>query len=128
MAPEPEGPDEVYRKFERLNRRGGPGRPRLAGLSGRKALYGTFAALELAAIVGGFFFAVPYLDTLAVLLPGLLFLLPGGSGKETDSPEEAESKPAASAEEDQAETPLERLLERLLRRFKVPDSTEDGPR
>lgn len=119
MAPEPEGPDEVYRKFERLNRRGGPGRP---SLSGRKALYGAFAAVELAAIVGGFFLEVPYLDTLAIVLPGLLVLLHGGSkDEEPGRPDETKSEPAAG--ESEAETPLEALLERLLRRFGDPDST-----
>lgn len=132
MAPEPEGPAEVYRKFEhrkfeRLNRRGGPGRPRLAGLSGRKALYGTFAGVELTAIVGGFFLEIPYLDTLAIVLPGLLVLLHGGSkDEEPENQTETEKEPAT--EEGQAETPLEQLLERLLRRFGVSGSIEDGPR
>lgn len=118
-APEPEGPEEVYRKFERLNRRRGSGRPDLAGLSGRKALYGVFAAVELAAIVGGFLLGVPYLDTLAFVLPGLLLLLPGGSKEEPESPGEA--RPASDGE-NEPETPLEDLLERLQRRFGDPGS------
>lgn len=121
-APEPEGPEEIYRKFERLNRRRSSGLPSPSGLSGRKALYGAFAAVELAAIVGGFFLEVPYLDTLAIALPGLLVLLHGGSkDEEPGRPDEAKGEPAAG--ESEAETPLEALLERLLRRFGDPGST-----
>lgn len=74
--------------------------------------------------MGGFFLEVPYLDTLALILPGLLFLLPGVSKSEgPESPDEPEDRPAADAEEPEAETPLGALLERLLGRFGDPGSS-----
>lgn len=111
-VPEPEGTEEIYRRFERLNRRGGSRSLReLAGGAGKKTLYGAFAVVEVAAIVLGFFLEVPYLDTVAIVLPGLLVLLHGGSeGKGTDEAGE------------------ETLLERILRRFGDPGAPGDGPR
>lgn len=127
-APEPEGPEEVYRRFERLNRRGRAGSLReLAGGAGKKLLYGAFAAVEIAAIVLGFLLDVPYLDTVAIILPGLLVLFHGGSeGEETERPDETEGEP--TVEKEREKTPVETFLERLLRRFGGPDTPGGGPR
>lgn len=118
--PEPEGPDEVYRGFESLNRRRGRGLPGLAGLSGRKAPYGLFAVTEVAAIALGFFLEVPFMDSLAIVLPGLLVLVHGGPKEaEQERPDGKEGGPAARED---PETPLGAFLERLLRRFGDPGS------
>lgn len=115
MAPAPEGPEEVYRKFERLNRRGGARSLReLVGGSDKKMLYGTFVVVEVAAIVLGVFLKVPYLDTVAVALPGLLVLLHGGLKSENED---------GSGDEPTEET----LPEKLLRRFGDPDAPGEAP-
>lgn len=95
MAPEPEGPDEVYRRFERLNRRGlsggAGGLRKLAETTGKRTLYGAFAVVETAAIVLGLFLDVPFMDTVAFVLPGLLIMFHGGLKARGTS--EAEGEP-----------------------------------
>lgn len=88
-APDPEGPDEVYRRFQRLNGRGvagGLGGLReLAESGGKKLLYGAFVVVEAAAIVLGLFFDVPFMDIVALGLPGLLVMFHSGSKDEEES-------------------------------------------
>lgn len=112
-APEPEGPDEVYRRFQRTNRRGvlgglsSPGE-RLAG-SGKKMLYGALVAVEIVVILLGTFFEVPYMDTLALVLPGLLVVLLGDSKEDEASDEDG-------------------FFERLLKRLGGTGSSDERPR
>lgn len=107
-APEPEGPGEVYRKFERLNGRGVSGRSgrlrELAGGTEKKALYGVFAVVEIAAIVLGLFLDVPFMDIVALGLPGLLIMFHRGSR------EEAEEETQEKTEEESLPDRLRRLL------------------
>lgn len=112
-APEPEGPEEISRRFQRMNRPmdlGGLPK-RLAG-SGKKLLYGALIASEVAAIVLGIFSEVPFMDTLAILLPALLVMFLGDSEQEStsDAPNE------------------EGFFERLLKRFGGPLSDDDSQR
>lgn len=119
-APEPEGPDEVYRRFQRLNGRrlaGGAGGPReLAQGAGKKALYGAFVLVETAAIVLGLVFDVPFMDIVALGLPGLLVMFHNGSKDE----EESSDKPGEKGL-------LDRLRE-LLEDPEEPASTDDRRR
>ena len=47
-APEPEGPEEISRRFQKMNRSGIFGNPRdLAGGMGKKSLYGALAVVEI---------------------------------------------------------------------------------
>lgn len=149
LAPEPEGPEEVYRRFEHLNRRGGGGSLRDLVLgSGKKAVYGAFVAVELAAIVLGFLLEVPYLDTLAIVLPGLLVMFHNGSkndeDKEQNGPEESAGRtgetPSDESRYGSGEAPVagseggreeETFLDTILRRFGVEtpgDETRSGGR
>lgn len=95
-APEPEGPDEVYRRFQRLNGRGlagGVGGLReLAQVTGKKAIYGAFVVVETAAIVLGLVFDVPFMDVVALGLPGLLVMFHNGSRDEDEAPDEPGEK------------------------------------
>lgn len=95
-APEPEGPDEVYRRFQRLNGRGlvgGAGGLReLVQGAGKKAFYGAFVVVEAAAIVLGLVFDVPFMDIVAFGLPGLLVMFHSGSRDEDESPDEPGEK------------------------------------
>lgn len=112
VAPEPEGPEEVYRRFERLNRQGPLGSLRgLAGGLGRKSLYGALAVVEVVAIVLGVFFEVPFMDVLALGLPGLFAMLLGNSKDEPGD-----------------ETREETFFEKLLGRLGGPDSAGSNSR
>lgn len=115
VAPQPEGPEEVYRRFERLNRRGGGGGLRgLADAPGKRVLYGAFVVVEAAAIVLGFVLEVPYLDTLALVLPGLLVMFHGGSEDEERDKPGTEEEAGAGSDGDSGEGGLIGKLLELL--------------
>lgn len=142
LAPEPEGPDEIYRRFERMNRRGASGGP--GGLleylkgTGKKGLYGALAAFEVLALVLGIFFQVPFMDVVALILPGILLaLISGSKNEEVDEPdsgsgeslEEAPTQSPGPEPDDKSE--VEKMLERVLGRFgiELPDeNTRPGDR
>jgi hypothetical protein len=82
--------------------------------SGKKALYGVLAVAEVAAIVLGLVFDVPFMDVVALGLPGLFVMFHRGSG----------GGEADGAEDDPGEKGLlDRLLE-LLGDEGSPDSGE----
>lgn len=126
MAPAPEGPDEVYRKYERLNRRGLPGNS--GGLrkptegAGKKTLYGALAVVEVAAIVLGFFFDVPFMDIVAFGLPGLLVMF-YSSSKDESTDEPGDESRSETGYEPGEESLLDRLLS-LLGDQGAQDSTD----
>jgi hypothetical protein len=51
-----------------------------------------FVVVEAAAIVLGLFFDVPFMDVVALGLPGLLVMFHGGSRDKDGSPDEPEDK------------------------------------
>lgn len=113
LAPEPEGPEEISRRFQRMNRKSKLGglREVLSGPGGKK-LYGALAAIAGVTAAGlGLFFNVPFMDIVAVALAGSVLSLLGGKKE--------------SAKDGGPEDGEESTFERLLRRLGNPPSNDD---
>lgn len=109
-APEPEGPEEISRRFQKMNRSGVLGKLRdLAGGMGKKSLYGAFAILEILLFGLGAFFEIPFMETIAMILLPLFVTYFTGS------------------EDDQSGSDENNFLERLLKRLGDP-LNDDDPR
>ena len=109
-APEPEGPEEISRRFQKMNRSGVLGKLRdLAGGIGKKSLYGAFAILEILLFGLGAFFEIPFMETIAMILLPLFVTYFTGS------------------EDDQSGSGENNFLERLLKRLGDP-LNDDDPR
>jgi hypothetical protein len=86
------------------------------GGSGKKALYVGLAVVEVSAIVLGFFFNIPFMDIVALGLPGLLVMFHGGSkNEEPDKPNESNNSEESNESNEPESGPGEgSLLDRLL--------------
>lgn len=109
-APKPEGPEEISRRFQKMNRSGVLGKLRdLAGGMGKKSLYGAFAILEILLFGLGAFFEIPFMETIAMILLPLFVTYFTGS------------------EDDQSGSGENNFLKRLLKRLGDP-LNDDDPR
>lgn len=110
-APEPEGPEEISRRFQKMNRSGILGNLRdLAGGLGKKSLYGAFAVVEVLLFGLGAFFEIQLMETLAMILLPLFVTYFTGSEDEQSGKDE------------------DNFLERLLKRFGDPLNDDDPHR
>lgn len=108
-APEPEGPEEISRRFQKMNRSGVFGKLRdLAGGIGKKSLFGAFAVVEILLFGLGAAFEIPFMETIAMILLPLFVTYFTGSEDEQSGQDE------------------DNFLERLLKRF--GDPLNDDPR
>ena len=110
-APEPEGPEEISRRFQRMNRSGIFASLRdLAAGMGKKSLYGAFAVVEILLFGLGAFFDIPLMETLAMILLPLFVTYFTGSEEERSTPDE------------------DGFFERLLKRLGNPLNEDDPHR
>lgn len=110
-APKPEGPEEISRRFQKMNRSGIFGNLRdLAGGMGKKSLYAAFAILEILLFGLGAAFEIPFMETIAMILLPLFVTYFTGS------------------EDDQSGSDEDGFFERLLKRFGDPlNAADDDP-
>lgn len=110
-APEPEGPKEISRRFQKMNRSGVFANLRdLAGGLGKKSLYGAFAVVEILLFGLGAAFEIPFMETIAmILLPLFVTYFTGSEDEQTGSDED-------------------NFFERLLKRLGDPSGDDDPHR